>query len=458
MHKFGEKQENMCAQIQGIETQVQAMSVTMADQGRSLQFVHGEVADLKGAQQTITQGHAALQRDLLNLQNHARTEETLMEDMKDQLNKLERKSRRNNIRLVGVQETHEENCIEIVKSVLRDKFRMVHAEVENAHRTGPDRGPNGQKRPRHIIARMLRYSDKNRIMADKAQALAGESYFITGDQTTADKARKRAFQPLIEEAKATHKRWQFRGDHLIVDGTVYRNPPDQTGPPQVRNRPTWGDRQQPAVHRQAATVVRPKNQTAPAWQPPQQQGQPIWYQPTTPNANGTQASVQWQTPAAGNGVGTPLAAPQQPTASARGANVFVHQQNPLAGGEEGLPQQQHPATIGAPISAAHAAVPLLATQQETTEFTGTGQQKDGTQQQPHPASDEVQTPATAASLPSLAGQQHPPAFAGPGHQQNLPAGREDGPAQKQHPVHNGGTLPVLQSVPPRLSEPVDNKP
>ena len=47
MGKVGKKQERMTQNIRSMESQIQAMSVTMAEQGQSLQFVHGEVSDLK---------------------------------------------------------------------------------------------------------------------------------------------------------------------------------------------------------------------------------------------------------------------------------------------------------------------------------------------------------------------------------------------------------------------------
>ncbi len=143
--------------------------------------------------------------------------------MKQEINKLERKSRQNNIRLVGVAEHSGENCLTILKTILTEKFGMNDVEIENAHRTGVERHVNGRRHPKHIIAKVLRRQDKYQIMRDKSDV----QYYITDDQTAADMAKKRAFQPLIDNAKRQGKRWKFRAGRLIVENTVYNDPPNE---------------------------------------------------------------------------------------------------------------------------------------------------------------------------------------------------------------------------------------
>lgn len=108
-----------------------------------------------------------------------------------------------------------ENCVQILKTILSDKFGMQDVEIENAHQTGVEKYVNGHRKPNHIIAKLLR-SDKYNILREKAKALVDEHYLITDDQTATDMAKKRAFQPVIDNAKRQQKKWKFRAGKLIV--------------------------------------------------------------------------------------------------------------------------------------------------------------------------------------------------------------------------------------------------
>ena len=57
----------------------------------------------------------------------------------EEVNKAERFSRRNNLRLIGVPESEDENVKAIVTDILTSKFKMENVEVERAHRDGKPR-------------------------------------------------------------------------------------------------------------------------------------------------------------------------------------------------------------------------------------------------------------------------------------------------------------------------------
>ncbi|KAJ8032380.1 LINE-1 retrotransposable element ORF1 protein [Holothuria leucospilota] len=116
------------------------------------------------------------------------------------LNKLERFSRRNNIRLIGIPETDQENCDTTVSEVLR-KIGLEDCKLERAHRDGR-RIPG---KPRHIIAKLTFYKDKVYVMKNARRSLANETYFVVDDLTLKDLKEKR--------------RWKNEVSQLFANGT-----------------------------------------------------------------------------------------------------------------------------------------------------------------------------------------------------------------------------------------------
>ena len=72
----------------------------------------------------------------------------------EEVNKVERFSCRNNLRLIGVPESEDENVKAIVTDILTSKFKMENVEVERAHRDGKPRTYmyEGKPVPRHILS------------------------------------------------------------------------------------------------------------------------------------------------------------------------------------------------------------------------------------------------------------------------------------------------------------------
>ena len=91
----------------------------------------------------------------------------------DRLNKYERKSRVNNLRIVGYPEALNENVSQIVLNMLESKFNMNNVSIQNAHRTGKNIIFQGKKQPKHIF-KVLYLADKIEIMKKKRQCLLGD--------------------------------------------------------------------------------------------------------------------------------------------------------------------------------------------------------------------------------------------------------------------------------------------
>lgn len=104
-----------------------------------------------------------------------------------EINKQERFSRRNNFRFLGVEESKDENCINLVKNTLIEKFGWdTEPLIERAHRNG--RGKDGK--PAHVLVKMLSYQDKMKVLKARRTALEDSPIYVLDDLTTTDRQEK----------------------------------------------------------------------------------------------------------------------------------------------------------------------------------------------------------------------------------------------------------------------------
>ena len=117
-----------------------------------------------------------------------------IKELQDHINKLERHSRRSNIRIIGYPEKKGEDAFQIVETILKEQFERDDIEIERAHRDGKFRkGTN-----RHILVKFLRYQDKVDIMTRKKNKLKYENYRIAEDLTITDLKEKKGYSQQVQ--------------------------------------------------------------------------------------------------------------------------------------------------------------------------------------------------------------------------------------------------------------------
>lgn len=121
-----------------------------------------------------------------------------VDDLCQDVNRLERHSRRNNVRIVGYQEKSGENIEQIVEEILQDKFNRTDVCIERAHRDGRRR-PGAESHPRHILVKFLSYRDKVDIMSKRREKLTGCPFFIVEDHTRADLEERKRYGAKVKE-------------------------------------------------------------------------------------------------------------------------------------------------------------------------------------------------------------------------------------------------------------------
>ena len=170
----------------------------------SIEFQSQRTSDLE-------QRMTPLEIHVKELQKKVDAMESKIKNSEEAENKLERFSRKNNIRIVGIKKESGENTLAIAAKVFEDFFH-IQPRVERAHRDGA----SNTGHPQHILVKLLSYQDKRDIMARRRDVLKDQSFFITDDLTKKDLEEKRKYAKEAADAYC-------RGERLHFSAGKWRN-------------------------------------------------------------------------------------------------------------------------------------------------------------------------------------------------------------------------------------------
>lgn len=151
------------------------------------------IADLRLSVDDLKRETKTLKEQCKNLTDRVRILEEDKTRHESLINKQERFSRRNNLRLVGVPTTEGEDCMAIAREILAEAG-VPNCQVERAHRDG--RVVNG--RDRHLLVKLSFYQDKVTTLKNARRALADKPYYIVEDLTKADLQEKRRWKDQVQ--------------------------------------------------------------------------------------------------------------------------------------------------------------------------------------------------------------------------------------------------------------------
>lgn len=196
----------------------------------SLQFTQKEVDDLKKTSAEKDEEINKLKKEIVEQKNKKYEEE--MDVIKKKLNYQEDYSRRNNLRIDGLEEDPGENW-EItqnkVQRLTREKLGMGEVQLERAHRVGSSlRGRDGEpSRPRTIVARFCRFSDRQQALRNSPK-LKNTNIYLNEDLCEASVQERKAQLPELRKARAEGKIAYFSYTKLVV-----KERRERTGPTSV---------------------------------------------------------------------------------------------------------------------------------------------------------------------------------------------------------------------------------
>lgn len=222
--EVNKKQDIVMDKLKEMDDRISGLDIRMAQQGKAINLLQNDFGEIKEVN-NITQ------KRCIELEKAAEKTEHSLYRLQEQTNKLERKSREKNLRIVGYPEPQrgvKEDCIAVVKSVLASKMGLGEVPVDTAHRVGPHVIKNGRHVNRHIIFRLQNIQDKHEVMKRKRDALKDEAFYIIDDLTEADLDLKKRLKPVTDKARAEGKTWKFRAGKLIIEGQVYKGPVPNT--------------------------------------------------------------------------------------------------------------------------------------------------------------------------------------------------------------------------------------
>ena len=143
--------------------------------------------------------------------------------------KLEAYSRRENIKIFGIEDERGESNTrteELVRIMMREKMNIPEEDVEGFHFERVHRIPTRQdiarsSKPRPIIAKFSYYKDKE-YMWSFVKNLKGSGIGISNDFPKEIDEIHQKLYPVLKEAKRTGQKASFKVDKLIISGQVYR--------------------------------------------------------------------------------------------------------------------------------------------------------------------------------------------------------------------------------------------
>ncbi|CAH1241749.1 Hypp6412 [Branchiostoma lanceolatum] len=176
----------------------------------SLQYSQAEIEDSKTKQQDQNQSI----KDVESKLDRVGVELSTIVNKADY---LENQSRRNNILIDGVPDNKQENwtqCEQKVREILKDKLKLgpLKIEIERSHRNGKFQEDG---RPRPIVAKLLRYKDKEVIM-QKAKFLKGSNIYNNEDFSEAVRQKRKDLLPEMRAARERGNVAYLRFDRLVV--------------------------------------------------------------------------------------------------------------------------------------------------------------------------------------------------------------------------------------------------
>lgn len=187
-----------------------------------------EVADLKASleysQKDIAESGKSIKQNektIAAITVELTSTKTILDKCHNKTTYLENQSRRNNIRVIGIQEKAHETWEEseaVVKSALVEKLNLpFQPRIERAHRTGKFTNHDGTPRngPRPIICRLYDWKEKE-IIIKEARKKKPEGLFVNEDVAEATLEKRRSQIPRLKQAREEGKLAYFVLDKLVI--------------------------------------------------------------------------------------------------------------------------------------------------------------------------------------------------------------------------------------------------
>ena len=192
---------------EAIESRVDSNTQQSSDIIRSLNFeserINEHEAELADLKQVVKELRIKSQQDT-----------SIITSLTSDMSGLQRYTRSFNVRILGMPEEKDENCVESVERLFVEHFDVPNGSIENAHRVGKsDAG-----KPRQMIARFHSRATRRDVMVAARETLANTGLRVIDDLTQKDLETKRRVLPLMEKLYTENKKPRFANGRLFSNG------------------------------------------------------------------------------------------------------------------------------------------------------------------------------------------------------------------------------------------------
>ena len=216
---FSKEIADLSNEIVAVKTMI---STEVAAIKEDVKIMKSDIDDLKLSVEhvdvTATTKMMELNSELLkNLEKMDNALNEKINDIQKKQIDLEDRSRRNNIRVDGIEEEENEtwdDCKKKVKDIVKEKMG-IDVEIQRAHRVG--KYEKDRERPRTIVALLLNYGDKENIFKN-GKKLINTGIFINEDFSKETMLKRKE---LREKAKELKKR--NIATKIIYNRLIYLN-------------------------------------------------------------------------------------------------------------------------------------------------------------------------------------------------------------------------------------------
>lgn len=139
-------------------------------------------------------------------------------ELKKRVNYLERKDKKNNLIIHGMEESDNENTIDLVKNLINNTLNipLTIPEINNTYRLGF----KSSDKSRPIILQLVSYIKKTEIYS-KVQNLKNTGVYIRDDLTPSDREERKLLTEHLMEARSKNLSAKIKNHKLIVSGHAY---------------------------------------------------------------------------------------------------------------------------------------------------------------------------------------------------------------------------------------------
>ena len=202
--------DSTVSRVDNLVRDVAIMSRNVDDLKASLQFSQAEIDGLKISNAKCMEDGKTIAEGLLAFQ-------TLSTDVTAKLDYLENQSRRSNVIIDGIPDVKSESWSDAeikVKNVFTNHLKIDPKliEIERAHRVGKY-DPTG--RPRSIVAKLLRFKDKEEIFK-RSKNLRGTNFYINEDFSESVRQKRKELLPQLKAERQKGNIAYLKFDKLVV--------------------------------------------------------------------------------------------------------------------------------------------------------------------------------------------------------------------------------------------------